>query len=237
MKRSIIALLLCLCVVQAEALNLGEIRTVIRRNVRDTATVTTLRRYSDSYLNDLINEAQRDVINQTYAISLETSMSVVNGRDEYVTPERTIKVWRVTRVFGNLPEVELSKMDADFNNEPWQEELGVPAYFYMKKSDPHYVFLYPVPNDSLLGTLRIEYYAYPEDLVNDTDDPYSSIDELAGYDDLLVYHPTARILIVEGKLDRAQSYIGLYESGIKLMSENLGYKPIKVPAVPVTTKP
>lgn len=237
MKRLLIALLFIGQVSFARALTLADIETAVRRNVRDTASSSSLQKYSDAYLAALINEGQRDVINQTWAISKSSSITLVDGTAAYTLPSDLIAIARVTREYNNLPEVDLNQLDGDTNSGAWENISGEPRYYFQDTALPYQVKLYPIPSSGNTGTLRVTYFAYAEDLTSDSDVSFNDVDRLRGYDDLLVYYSTIRILMTENMSDKAAPFIQLYQAGIQIMAENVGYKKIKTPAVKVTTKP
>lgn len=237
MKRTLLALLFIGSVSFAHALTLAEIETAVRRNVRDTASSSSLQKYSDAYLDVLINEGQRDVINQTWAISKSSSITLVDATASYSLPSDLITIWRATRQNENLLELDFPQQDADAADESWETQAGEPRYFYTSFTTPQSVTLYPVPTSTYAGTLKVFYFSYATDLSSDSDEPFNSIDRLSGYHDLLVYYPTIRILMAENMQDKAAPFIQLYQSGVQTMAENVGAKKIKTPPIKVTTKP
>lgn len=218
------------------ALTLSEIRTNIRRNVRDTASSASLRRYSDAVLNAYINEAQRIVVNDTWASSEFTSQSITSGTTYYGIPSNTIRVWRVTLNNANLPELELGQLDADNYDTAWSTATNSPTAYFIDKSSRNAVGLYPVPSSSG-GTLKVYFFQLVPDLSSDSDVPFDSDLMLYSYHDLLVYHATFRILLTENRLQEANGYLNLYNQGLELMARNVGHKPLREIAPSKEIKP
>ena len=215
------------------ALTLADIRTAIRRNIRDTASSATLQRYSDSVLTSLVNEGQRDVVNNTWAISSVQTIPLVAGVGSYSLAANEIGIWRVTREGGSLPEVDFSQMDADRNNASWATNTSTgPLYFYRDFSSPGTIKLFPIASSGFTGTLLVYYYASATDLASDSDVPFNGITQLLQYNDLLIFYASDRILAIESMLDRAAFYRQRYSDGLNRMNENLGMKPQKIPSVP-----
>ncbi len=209
------------------ALTLSDVRTAIRRNVRDTASSS---RYSDAAILAVINEAQRAVINDTWASSDDTTTTVVGGTVYYSLPTEAIRVWRVTLNSVNLPQIDLEQFDADNDNASWST-TGTPTTYFYDRTNPTQIGLQPYPSSSG-ATLKIFYYQNVPDLASDSDVPFDSDPRLASYQDLITYFATARILATEHRLDEAQIYQGMYSSGANIMNANVGHKPIR-PVAPV----
>lgn len=221
MKKRIFILLfgLSLSAGAAQALTLSGIETQIRRNVRDTSSDTSLQRYSDAYIDALINEGQRDVINNTWAISKSSSISLVSGTTYYLLPTTLIQISRVTADSANLPEIDLTQLDFESNNTDWANS-GTPKYFFLDRSTVTAIGVYPYPSAS--GTLKVTYFSHATDLSSDTDEPFNALDNLAGYHDLLVYYVSARIEVIEGRADLAKYYEDIYLSRLQVMNTNVG---------------
>jgi hypothetical protein len=207
----------------AWSLSLADLETNIRRNVRDVSS--TQQRYSDTIIDALINEAQRAVINDTWAVNSYTSITLVSGSTYYTLPATTIKVWRVTLDGANLPELDLKQLDADSGNGVWSSTGTATAYF-LDPSSTTVIGLQPYPNSSG-GALKVFFHKLPVDLSSDSDIPFDGDIRLYAYHDLLVYHVSFRLLVIEDKLQEAQAYQALYGAGIQTMALNVGRKPLR----------
>ena len=69
-----------LLVPKVYCLTLSQIRTEIRRNLRDN--VSARQRYTDDTLLDYINQAQRDIVNETW-LSMRTTSYVLTANTTY----------------------------------------------------------------------------------------------------------------------------------------------------------
>jgi hypothetical protein len=236
MRRKLLAFIAALfcSAVAAQALTLSQIRTQVRRNIRDTASSSTLQRYSDTVLLDFINEGQRDVVNQTWIVSKSTTITLSANTTYYSLPSDLINIERVTRANGNLPEVSLMLLDADSNNGAWEITGSTPTYFFQDRALPGSIGLYPYPSSTATaGTLKIIYRAFATDLAVDADQPFNALARYAGYHDLIVFYATYRILAIEALMDKAGVFKDLYDTRVQLLRGIVGAKPDKVPAVPV----
>lgn len=211
----------------AHGLTLSDAITQIRRNIRDTATDTTLQRYSDTFIANLINEAQRDVVNRTWIVSNSYSVSLVADTTYYTLPTDTIAIERVTIDDANIPEITIDQMDFESDNTSWETTGGTPLYFFQDKSQRTQIGLTPYPTSG--GTLNIIYYCMATDLSAGDDTPFNADTRLTKYHDLLVLRPTYQILLIEGRSDLAKQYLDDYNVKIDLINAIVGaYKPITV---------
>jgi len=210
------------------ALTLSEIRTQVRLHIKDTST--TRQRFTDAQLNSLINEAQRDVINATWAIRKYTTQELASGTTYYALPDDTMDIVRVTRI--NIPLEEKTKSGLDAEVRGWELAGGTPQDYFQDETQPGYIGLHPFPNSSTsTGTLKIEYIASPSALSSDSDIPFNEIDRMTQYHDLLVLFPCYKVFLIEGEQIKFQTYFQNYESRLILMRETYGTKPNFTPGM------
>jgi hypothetical protein len=224
------ALLLCGSV--HASVTLSDIQTAVRRNVRDTATSSTLQRYSDSLITTVVNEGQRDVVSNTWILSKSTSITLSAQTTYYTLPTDLIAIQRVTLGYGNLPEVTLQQEDADNANGTWETTGGTPVYFFQDRAQSNKIGVAPYPTASSPGTLRIIYYCLPTDLSSSSDVPFNSETRFAVYQDLLTWYATYRLLYIEGLWDKAKVFKDLYDTRIQTLFEDYGAKATRVPNAP-----
>lgn len=224
--------LLVLWGADVRALQLSEIITEVRRNVRDTASSTSLRRYSDTFITSLVNEGQRDVINNTWSISKSTTIVTVAGTQEYTLPTDSIEVWRVAYAGRILPELSITQLDAD-NPLNWQTSTGTVTAWYRNRANSSQFGLYPYPNQaSEVVTVTAYYFALATDLSATTDVPFNALARFSAYHDLLTWYATYRILYDETMLEKARAFKDQYDTRLGVLLENYGAKPERVPSVP-----
>lgn len=236
MRRKLLTLLFAgICLVGGPtlslALDLSGVRTAVRRNVRDTASSSSLRRYSDATLLAYINEAQRSVINDTWASSDSSTQTITAGATYYSIPTEALVVWRVTLDSAQLVQLDLKQLDADNNNSAWLTTAGTsPTGYFIDRSNRTQLGVTPIPSSSG-SVLKIFYWQLVPDLSSDSDIPFDSDVRLYSYHDLLVYHATYRILLSENRVQEADIYKDLYNGGVELMNMNVGHKPQR-PVIP-----
>lgn len=211
---------------QAGALTLSEIRTQIRLHTKDVGTSSTRQTYSDSQLNTLINEAQRDVINASWAIQKQTTVELVSGTTYYDLPTDVMEITRVTWLDRNLKETTFQEEDAAASNSAWERTGGAPDSYFQDPSQPDKIGFQPYPNSATsTGTVKIFYIAYASDLSSDSDVPFNALDRMVPYHDLLIFYPCFKIFLIQGNQVKFQTYAQWYESRLLSFRDKYGTKP------------
>lgn len=203
--------------------------------IKDTST--TRQRWSDTQLTNLINEAERDVENQTLIIQASTTVSLIVGTSYYVMPSDFLDYFRVVYVSSMaasnstvLQETSLYQLDSLNQNINWKTITGIPINYYQDPASPGSMYIYPVPSTSTqLGTVEVNYVQKFSPLVNTTDQPFNSLPRYQDYSDLLIYYPAAVVFAVEGESEKATNYFTLYSSRIATMIKTVGRKPNFIP--------
>lgn len=236
-----IAVVICglLFVASARALTLSEIRTEVRRNVRDAASDTTLRKYSDTILNSFINEAQRETNNLTWAVEKSTSYVLSAGTTYYSLPSNFIASKLVT--FADRAGL-IIKLDEQTQAKSYQEEAdfersdsGTPDHFFIRYPETAggalQVAYLPVPATTSTGTVKMWYTYQPPDLSADADVALDEFPHLVPYHYVLVAHATARIKELEGRFDEAKYYTEVFLRYIGTMAQRFRATPGYFPSV------
>lgn len=241
MKNKLISFLLLLCSVGANALTMSQIETQVRRNMRDTATDTTLQRYSSSLLIDMANEAQRDIVNQTWAIESITTITPSVGTIFYSLPTDYLATIKVSYRKGTTAPYELTEVSRKglfASNPAWETTTGSPTQYYIRQStttDFQELAFVPPINSGGAGTATIEYFASAADMAAGTDTPFGASQWFIPYHDAIVYRITARLKMIEGKNDEATNYMTLYGNYVSVMKARIGERPNFNPSISVGT--
>lgn len=226
---------------QSFALTLSDIETQIRRNVRDTAASGN--RYSDSILDDWINEAQREIVNMTWCVNASTSVSLVASTTYYSLPDDFITPYLVLFTETGEDTIQMKERleGSLYDDNPSFEDTssGSPTEYFLRQSlsggNNIQVGFVQVPTSSSTGTVRIDYYAYPADLSSDSDVPFGGLLHLKPYHYALVNHVTAKIKALEAKTAEADFYRLEFERGISIMDQRLKEAPNYRPGVRAAT--
>jgi hypothetical protein len=168
-------------------MNRGDIRSEIREILKDTSTDTTQQRWSDAILNNRINRAQGKIAALTKCIGKRgTDIDIVNGTSEYdldATYLSTVQV-QIKDLAGNFSPLE-KKTEEELNlyHPYWRQDVGAPGIYYIARNK---IGLYPCPDYSRNGGLRMDYYCRPTDMTQDSDIPFDSKAILTDFHDLIV---------------------------------------------------
>ena len=226
----------------SHAITLAELRKEVRRQVNDIPTPKI--RFTNSHINDAINEAQRNIAINTYAVQRTTIQTIVSLQNNYVLPTYCFGVKYVTRntTTGQsflLKEITREQLAEDINRgDLFIETSTVPYSYYMSKLG-FSVILYPRPSGTALGNVNINCFGIPENLVNDIDVPFNMPElgyednSLYAYHDLIVKYAVYKLFLIKGDVESARKYKNDYDLGIAIMSKNSGH-PIEETPVPST---
>lgn len=219
------------------ALTLDDIESRIRINVRDTATDTSLQRYSDATLDGLINDGQRDVVNQTWCLDEIYSFSLVSGTSYYALPTDLIAIKFVQYVdISTNTTFLVEKNERSFiqGHPDWGKQYGKPVEYFVRGkpgSTTYEMGMYPYPNAAAyLGTVTVDYYKQATDMTGGSDVPFDSLSAMVPYHDSLIYYATTRIKIIEGRIDEATMYGQLYNNMVQTINTKFGAKPNWTPS-------
>lgn len=221
------------------ALTLTEVRTAIRRNVRDTASSSSLQRYTDAMLTAIVNEGQRDVVNNTWCLTKSQNVTVTAASDvSSALSTDVIKVYRVLADGLPLPETTFAQLDADTDFTQWNDDSDSIIQYYIFDRNRYsgttntipLITVFPRPTGTT--PLIVYYYAQPTDLSADADIPFNSQSWLNSYDDLLVWYGTYRLLFIEGMAEKSRVFKDLYDTRLQQLYTDYGAKEARVPPIP-----
>lgn len=214
------------------SLTLAQVETEVRRHIRDTASDTTLQRYSDTSLDLIINETQRDVNSQTWAVETATSTSLVASTTFYTLPTDFIasrRAYFIDSAGMRTYLTEDSEESVMKSPDTERSSTGKPTRYYVREQkdgdDPLEFGVIPVPTSSSTGTVVMHYIAQPSDLSSDSDVPFNGYSHLIPYHQVLVWGAVLRIKLIEAKTNEATAYAQLYDRSIQSMKDGVGRMP------------
>jgi hypothetical protein len=218
---------------------LGDIKTEVRRITDDRADPGI--DYTDANIVSIINQVQRDVVNQTWCVNKSTTITLSVATTYYATPTDFINVYQVAfkNASGrwiNLEEV--SERAERQSNPDFERQPGSPTrYFLRQNSTGLEMGVLPVPSSSTTtGTIRADYYAIPTDLSANTDVPFNGLVHLLPYQEVLIYGTVAQLKLFEGDTAGATAYSTMYTNLLALMKSRLGMMPNYNPGFGGATK-
>ena len=230
MKKILFAWLLILPV-YGWTMSLSDIETNVRRAVRDTSSTESLQTFSDSLIDDYINEGQVDFVNRTHCLQKSTSVTLSASTTYYSLPNDFISMIHVVFTDANddvtvLEEETRTKMYQ--TNSKWDQDSGAPTtYFIYQDSDsnPLEFAVWPIPTSSSTGTVTAYYFNLATDMDSDSDIPFDSYRHLYGYHMALVYYTAAQLKMLLGEFNDAAQYFALYNSVAEIANRRLGEAP------------
>lgn len=235
MKKTIVFLTAFLSISFARGLTLSDIETQVRRHVDDTATSSTLQRYSDTIIDSVVNEAQREIVNQTWCVMDSTGYALTAGTTYYQLPtnfiatEKVLFQDRTNNVYVLKQVKPRSYLQSNPNYEKSSSGGQSPTNYQIRDSTSgaatQEISYIPVPTTSSTGTVRVDYYKRADDLSSDSDVPFDGDYSLYQYHDLLTYYTASRLFLMEGNVNGAAVYSQLYQAGLTLMKEKSGHNP------------
>ena len=222
-KRPLLLLFFLSGVNCAWAASLSDLLTQTRTQLRDTATNTERRRFSDSQLTTFLNNAQREVNARAWCVVGSSNINLVSGTTEYSLPSDFILPLRVT--VNNLALVERTFTFFDEANGTWISETGPPREYYVRVDSSivsnvtrESIGIHPVSTSAAI--MSIQYLQQPSDLSNGSDIPFSGNVRLYPYHYALAYYATYMGYLADGKKEEAALYYQSFASVFNLLEGN-----------------
>jgi hypothetical protein len=238
----LLAILSCFATIPAQALTLAQVRTEVRRAIRDNPADSSRYRYSDAVLLDFINEAQREVVNMTW-LAEKTTTYVLSARTSYyVLPDDYLAVTQAYFRYPGGDTIELDELSQKglYDTMPgWESESGSPVNYWVSNATnpsvsnptPMRISYIPVPTTQSTGTVTLWYLQQVADLANDTDVPFDGRRTVYPYHMGIVYHVVTRIKLIEGKADEAQLYQVMFTNSVGISNDRMGRRPNYTPSM------
>jgi hypothetical protein len=203
-----IFLYLCGSGVLCCAKTLSELVSDVRLLARDPSS-SNRPRFTDSQIEEFINEGQKDVISDTLCIVRISTFTLVEDQIFYNLPSDFIAVERLTLDFEVLTEV--TQKQKDKNLIEWEEVTGEPDEYYISFSKRTQIGFYPYPSSSTeIGDISLSYYAQAVDMTNDSDIPFNSISEFSSFHKMIAYYAASKLAEIDGNLALSNRYITKY---------------------------
>jgi len=212
MRKILIVLCLMSAVRFVNAANLGDIRNDIRFNILDTTSTSHNTRYSDSFLNYRINQANKEIARACYPLYSSVLIGAVTGQQEYTISTDTLKIDKVvflintsTGSYRKLIQSTIQSLDND-KGILWEAlPPGLPTNYYQKAN---ILGLVPAPASSYANAnaIKVYYYREVQDMVSDSDNPYNGIYVMQDYYTAIIYAVTWRC-----KHDKGSSWADDYK--------------------------
>lgn len=162
------------------ALTLANLRTRVRRYVGDVSSDTTKQRYSDTMIDDAINDSMDEFASEA-RIKIDTATGTSSTGDvEYTFPTDAYKLTRIEMNGKTIYPTSMSEMDMYKRN--WRDDgNGDPRWWY-HTSSRNWKFYPPCDSGAASQTITYYYYDIPAALsaVGDTPDFASEYHKAVG---------------------------------------------------------
>ncbi len=210
----------------AGALTISDLVTRSRLYLRDTATDTSRQRFSNATLIEFFNEAQEEIVDQTWCLQDRVYYDLTASTQEYTVPTDFIKplgVWISSQAIAEMT----IRGELDEGNKNWSLNTSTPTAYYIRRSSSVVVIgFYLTPSTTTTGQVRMDYLKSPATLSSTLDTPLGSgVYDLKPYHRLLALYAAYRGWMINGRPDLAAPYYQQYAAGVVKMKENLGTMP------------
>ena len=220
----------------AWGLTLSQLETQTRVLLRDTSADTNFQRFSQAEIDSYLNEAQRDMQNQSWLYQGSFTMDLTSGTIEYALPADYITTIRVT--VGSMSITQVSEAGLDGGNGGqdagsvgmnWTVSLATPTAYFIDSfvsGGASQIGFYPNPKYTTSGgAVFVQYVRQVALLVNPTDVPFGGNSELSPYHDALADFAAGRGWQLLGRSDLSSFLMGLYGARATQARANLNRMP------------
>ncbi len=208
------------------ALTLSQLETQTRTLLRDTASDTNFQRFSTAQIDTFLNEAQRQMQNDSWLYQGAFSMGLTSGTIEYPLPVDYISTIRVTIASMSITQVSFQGLDQNSTN--WTIATSTPNSYFIDSfvsGAPSNIGFYPNPKFTSTNSVFVQYVRQVPTLVNPTDVPFGGNSELLPYHDALPDFAAARGWQLLGRPDLSTWLMTLYSSRATQARANLNKQP------------
>ena len=179
----------------------------------------TRQRFSNSEIDNFLNEGAREAISRTRCIERSFTFQLTRGVTYYALPTDYLTARRVTR--GNLALSELTPAALDGRSRGWEVATGKPTYYFVNWSSRGLVGFTPFPTQAAdTDTVKMDYFAMTQAMSASSDTPFNGISEFTDYHQMLPYYAAARMTAIDGRVSLTTLYVQVYELMLKSMSEH-----------------
>ena len=225
-KTCIIALItLILSGLNAFSMNRKEILNQIKWTLRDNPQFVMKHKYTDEILIDLINDAQREINDITWALHYSTRIAMITYTTSYNLPTDCYAINRVLMDLKTvLPESTITLLDKQENGWVYAS-TGIPNY-YFQSWDKTQISFTPSPDTEHI--VDIDYTQISNELTSDSSIPFNSVDKYKPYHNLIVWRVVAYCLSIDN-VPNATVFWQLWSNGVGRMANQIGVTPNFIP--------
>ncbi len=203
----------------------------LRSNARLLSTNPLVSRqiFTDRQITDYINQGQKLAINQTWCLQQNVQFQLALGTTYYAVPNDFLAIRRIT--LNGLLLNQFTPAAMDGKSQGWQMASGQPVYYFIDFASANLVGFSPWPATSTdTGTISMDYFQQPQDLVNDTDIPFNGITHMQAYGYSLAYYAASQIAAMEGNSAMATFDYGIFSNTLTQMAQRCNSLPNYMPS-------
>lgn len=208
-----------------QARTLSQLRTDARVLVSDNGTRT---RFSDSVINNWLNEGQRLLAARTMCFKTSVKMAMTARTTYYSMPTNFIAASRVVSADQALTEMSVAGLDG--KSRGWEIATGQPTYYFVNFSSRGKLGLAPFPSSSEDGDpFKVEYYAYPDTMSADGDSPFNGNPEFTAHHHGLPFYAAMQMSLVDGRPDQAKAHLDIFMAYQQMINASCKDRPDYLP--------
>ena len=196
----------------------GDLKMRILNGLNDNASAPVF--WSDTQLNTMIQDGLETMSEEAECVKRTAYLGLQEGCLYYSIrglAQDCMAPWRIYNEANNRRLVPTTVTELDSIHETWQLVTGDPLYWFTQSWDTFGVW--PIPAASG-GRLRVDYLAWPRELLDDDDEP-----ELYGQDDpYLVFYGMYEGFLKRWDFDRAVELWSLFLRGIGQAQDSTGMR-------------
>jgi len=187
------------------SLDLSTLKTRVRRFVGDVSSDTTKQRYSDTIIQDAINDAISEFAADSLLKKDTSEFTSVAGDNEYSFPSDAFKVYRMDLDGKLLYATSMQELD-NFKRDWKNDDSAEPILWY--PTTARLFKLYPSPSATFASlTGNIYYFDIPASITSSTESP----DFAAEYHIAAAHGAAATVLTMDREFDLATAHQAKFE--------------------------
>lgn len=236
MKRLIVALLIFMPMVNADALTRSQIRTEARAHLRDTDTTNP--RWSTAVLDTRIDIAELEFIKlarmpiKTSYITTTVNVSTYAMPTDCIAPVRiayAIFPTTTTLTYKRLEYVTVEGMDNTSKGYSWWEDADADLPTKYMYPETGVIRLYPAPSSSYDGTdlLKVTYAVRVSTMASDSAVPFDSNTFMYPYHNALIWYTCFLCALDTGVQQSADYFLGKFMADVNIAIGQTNDKPDK----------
>jgi len=201
----------------------------VRLLVNDKEISGVIPTFSESVIDSLLNTAQYELVDLTWCLNYEQSITLTPGTTYYTLDTDVFVPFRVKVGTIALSAIPIKTLDADYPN--WENDSGTPARYFIKiptQTTNMVIGFHPITDAT--RTAYVNYVEIPDEMTSDSDVPFNSRRRLYAYHYLLVLRVASILSYQRGYAALAKNFMEEYAWRLKSMEETIRMKPGEIPS-------